>query len=209
VYLVWLGTVQPYPKLLLESEDQVDRIMIDSRICQKPMDFYKDLRDHGHWDSMAYTDLAWGRIAPLLRATALLFNPYDLREKLQAVTEIHFTGGQIAEALLFFLWFSSKMGYKLITSGASQWEFAREDEKLVAKHSGAQDLEEGFGITFMTSAGETFAIESKEEGYIVQTAPGQDRYSSIIKLPKDSDILLSEVDRTGQDRLYSGSIHKI
>jgi glucose-6-phosphate dehydrogenase assembly protein OpcA len=209
VYLVWLGTVQPYPKLLLESEDQVDRIMIDSRICQKPMDFYKDLRDHGHWDSMAYTDLAWGRIAPLLRATALLFNPYDLREKLQAVTEIHFTGGQIAEALLFFLWFSSKMGYKLITSGASQWEFAREDEKLVAKHSGAQDLEEGFGITFMTSAGKPLLSKARKRDTSSRPLQARTAIPPSSSCPRIVTSFLSEVDRTGQDRLYSGSIHKI
>jgi hypothetical protein len=209
VYLVWLHTVQPYPNILLESEDQVDRIIVDSRMCDNPLDFYKDLRDHGHWESMAYTDLAWGRIAPLLRSTALLFNPYDLREKLQSIREIRFSGGRRAEVLLFFLWFTSKMGYRLSSEEGAKWIFSREDGHLSAEHDGEQNLEEGFNITFTADLDESFSIKSKEEGYIIQSAPGHESYSSIIKLPKDGEILLGEVDKTGQDRLLAESIQKI
>ena len=61
---------------------------------------------------LAVADLAWSRTLPLRVQAARAFDPPEARDALDGLAAVRLAGGTRSEALLFFLWLASRLGWR-------------------------------------------------------------------------------------------------
>ena len=187
-------------------EDHVDRILVDSRYGGHCQDFFHSYKSQPN--PLPLADFAWARLHPLMKLTAGIFNPLELRPQLHHLSEIELQGGTSAESLLYLLWISGKMEWLGEFSNSHEtWKGKNTHGDTVEfKHSITGELEEDFVIRFKTTSGEDFSITSKQEGYAV-CAPGKlPSYTAVFHIPSLGETLIKEVDHYGSDRVFLESI---
>lgn len=112
----WVGDMpedrHSYAELLL---DPADRLIVDSSQFTGPSDFELVCRIAGESSTMP-ADLNWVRIEEWRAATATLFDPPSMRERLRHIRriEVRRSGGasfgDLADALLYGSWFTAQTG---------------------------------------------------------------------------------------------------
>ena len=125
----WMGDLPRdlhYAEVLL---DPADRLIFDSSHLDGPedLDFVARIADQ---TTTAPADLNWARIEEWRVATAALFDPAPMRERLQAIRLIRvFSGGgktfgELSEALLYVAWMTAQTGVELEFEFVSRGEEA-------------------------------------------------------------------------------------
>jgi glucose-6-phosphate dehydrogenase assembly protein OpcA len=123
----WLGHLpqeqDEYVEALLQH---ADRLIVDSAQFQNASDF-----DHvariAESTTTAPADLNWARIEEWRAATAMLFDPPSMRERLKQIANVKVTSGggtslgELSEALLYVSWLRAQLGVNL------HFELARAD----------------------------------------------------------------------------------
>jgi glucose-6-phosphate dehydrogenase assembly protein OpcA len=124
----WIGDLPrelDYAELLL---DPADRLIFDSAHFdgREDLDFVARIAEN---TTTAPADLNWARIEEWRSATAALFDPAPMRERLQSIRNIRvFSGGgttfgALSEALLFVSWMTAQTGRDF------DFEFVREGDE--------------------------------------------------------------------------------
>lgn len=210
VYVWWLGDpsagTQGSPATGF-FDDAADRCFIDSTRCPRPAEFYAGLSGRLPALRTPVSDFAWTRIAPLLKLVAHFFNPVPLRERLHNLVKVTLRGGDSAEALLFFQWMKTKMDWQgSLRPAGNTWSLKAEDRSVVLVHEPGRSLSLGFDFAFETADGQVLTLKDSGEGYALAALPGGESYTEIFRIPGTEEILLTEVDRSGSDRLYAESL---
>lgn len=192
--------------LLSLVEDHVDRILIDSQEGGEVRSFLTSYRTLNH--PLPLSDFNWSRLYPLMKLSALLFNPLEMRPRLHELKSLSFQGGDASQVWEYFLWFSSRMGWSLPPeTQRNTWSGANtRGESVTFVHQNPDSLEKGFQIDFTSPDGAVSRLVSDKDGFALCTPAGKAAYTSVFHLPGDGEILLKEVDHSGSDRLFWDSL---
>lgn len=191
----WIGELprhhHRYAELLLEP---ADRLIYDSAHFEgrDDLEFVARIAEE---TTTAPADLNWARIEEWRAATATLFDPASMRERLLQIGEVRITSGggedfgQRSEALLFVAWLIAQTGRRV------RYELA------------AEGNEEGIaGIEIRFEDGATAVMRGDSERRVVVANPGS------VASPLDSvtrsltcnaeDLIVRMLKRPEADRVY-------
>lgn len=201
VFALWMADLPADPAAWLALfDDQPDRILLDSRLSGPSEAFFRGLSG---FSGYSLGDLAWSRLLPIQKLTANLFNPLELRPALHRLVEVELTGGTAAEAFWYTQWLASRMSWRRSEDGLLR---NGNGEEVLVKHLKPAALEKGFQLRFRSALGDTFGLESTDQGYAVSLPPGREKYTSVFHIPQEGEILLREVDQTNQERLFAEAL---
>ena len=191
----WLGELprdhHDYAELLLEP---ADRLIVDSSQFASASDFDLVLRMASE-TTTAPADLSWARIEEWRVATATLFDPPAMRERLGAIRVVRVTGGAtthfraMAEALLYAGWLEAQ------TIGGAAFEYVPGGPE---RGISSVELELGDGTRAALR-------RDREHGTIVATADDGNGATDCIArvLPrKREDLIVRLLKRPEADRVY-------
>ncbi len=205
VYIWWLDTLGSKAQDIVNLlEDQSDRLLVDSRTDKSFIHFYQDFILLGGIKRLPMEDISWQRLHPIMKLTAQLFNPPEMREHLSRLSFLQFSGGTASEVFFFFLWMKSKLLWQGTISefqGALRGKSSTGDN-VSCTHLKPGPLEEGFEIEFKTQEGAVLTIKGKNDGTAQLCPSDKKAYTAVFRLPSLADILLKEVDRDSPDRLF-------
>lgn len=189
----WLGDLpdahHEYAETLL---DPADRLIVDSSHFSGASDLALVLRI-SETTTTAPADLNWARIEEWRSATALLFDPAQMREKLSTIRNIRAvcggdaSFGAFSEALLYVAWLTAQSGVEV------GYEFASDGGE-----NGIRSIE----IHFEDSS---IAIIRREHGAVVATsdAPATNVDCIARALAQDTeDLIVRLLKRPEADRVY-------
>jgi glucose-6-phosphate dehydrogenase assembly protein OpcA len=190
----WLGDLphedQRYVETLL---DPADRLIVDSSHFDAASDFELVSRI-GEQTTTAPADLNWARLEEWRAATAALFDPPSMRERLGAIAKVKvFSGGDesfgaTAEALLYVAWLTAQSGTEIA------FELVRRGE-----HAGIVGIELHFADTMATIR------EDRERGVVVASAEGIETSIDCITraLARETeDLIVRLLKHPEADRVY-------
>jgi hypothetical protein len=204
VLVWWQNRISPLPPILTEEAGLVDKLIVDTSfgetLGEEPMEALRALAAfRGRNPHATVSDLAWRRTMALRVHAAALYEPEWNRARLRALSRVELTGGSRAEALLFFLWLASRLGWRRAEAGASVFTDEAGSQVHTA-HTGAFPLSRGFATAFaFRDGGRELGMTCEKKGCISvenQTRP--------YRLQTEGEILLEEVDGLKQDALFSG-----
>jgi hypothetical protein len=206
VFMWWLGSLSPLPGMLLSAADLIDKLIIDSSASGgQPLVTFSRLalireKTRG---VMGVSDLAWRRTFPLRMNVARLFNPPESRGRLSVVNAVELRGGEDPEALLFFLWLASRLGWTTGPGRGGLPSFRGPGGSPVrAVHSAAAHIAQGFRAAFsFGDGGAGLEVSCGADG----CSSGQSAKSAWRPLD-DGEALLQEVDDLKQDPLFLDAI---
>lgn len=122
----WLGHLPPFDEYVETLLEHADRLIVDSAQFDGASDFELVARIAGS-TTTAPADLNWARIEEWRAATAMLFDPPGMRERLQHVVRVRVMSGggsslgELSEAILYVSWLQAQLGREI------DYELARED----------------------------------------------------------------------------------
>lgn len=210
-YLWWRQALPAEAKDLLRTfEDHVDRILVDASLGGSPLEFFRSYSRCQ--DPLPLTDFAWARLHPLMKLTAGLFNPLEVRPFLHRLTRVSLTGGSREEGWLFLLWFSSRMDWNISLENTTQGSWKGKNAQGLAVnffHSSGKALSGGFLVEMEDDEGRVYKITSRE-GDLAECLPGNmPSYTAVYRIPTSGDILIREVDHYGTDRIFTEALGKL
>ena len=189
----WLGDLpddRAYVELLL---DPADRLIVDSSHFEHASDLELVSRI-GHQTTTAPADLNWARLDEWRAATAALFDPPAMRERLNAIRKVKVMSGGDAsfgarsEGLLYAAWLTAQTGteiaYELVSHG---------------EHAGIGAIELHFDDSMATIRHE------RERGVVIASADGVETSIDCItrSLARETeDLIVRLLKRPEADRVY-------
>jgi glucose-6-phosphate dehydrogenase assembly protein OpcA len=190
----WLGDLphdqHRYVETLL---DPADRLIVDSSHFNAASDFELVSRI-GEQTTTAPADLNWARLEEWRAATAALFDPPSMRERLGGIDKVKVISGgdesfgATAEALLYVAWLTAQSGTEIA------FELARRGD-----HAGIAEIELHFADTMATIR------EDRERGVVVASAEGIETSIDCItrSLARETeDLIVRLLKRPEADRVY-------
>ena len=207
VLVWWQDRVSPLPPLLTGVAGLVDKLIVDTAIGESlgenPLDSLRELSAFraATGGTAVVSDLEWRRILPLRIQAARLFEPEDNRALLSEISGVTLRGGSSAQALLFFLWLSSRLGW-VPSEGTAAGMASFTDpagSAVTVEHTMHAPLCEGFAAAFSFRHGaKELAVECGKNGCVsVRDEKGAYRF------PSDGEALLHEVDGLAQDPVFT------
>jgi hypothetical protein len=184
----------------LEAAAHVDKLIVDSSAADDPAEALAALRRlrGATRGRLAVADLAWSRILPLRVQAVRAFDPPDARDALAGLTGIRLEGGSRAEALLFFLWFASRLGWRVADARGSVSFTDAGGRAVSAVHADPAPLVRGARLAF-TARGTDLEVACSANGCAsIREERGPWRVAP------DGELLLAEVDSLKQDALLDG-----
>ncbi len=207
-FLWWLEPILPFPELLRQAEEVTDRFLIDGTFQERlnipPARLYRELA--ARWDfggSTAYADFAWASILPLRRAAARVFEPESERENLERIERVHLENGGRAEALLFFFWLASRLGWD--PAGRDENRIRARDGRngeVTFSHGPGPSLDHGYQLKFVLRDGKSYVLSCGENGLTCLSRPETQSQPLRFQVPTTGEILLQELDSPQPDPLF-------
>jgi hypothetical protein len=209
VLVWWQDRVSRLPPLLTGAAGLVDKLVVDTAVGESlgedPLEALSELSAFraATGGTAAVSDLEWRRIIPLRIQAARLFEPEENRGLFPGISGVTLRGGSRAEALLFFLWLSSRLGWvPSLGAGDRAGTVSFKDpagSPVTAEHSIQAPLSEGFTAAFSFRHGaKELAVECGKNGCVsVRDEKGAYRF------PSDGEALLHEVDSLAQDPVFT------
>ncbi len=197
---LWLAGPWTAGDLPTEAAAHVDKLIVDSSATDDPAEALAALRRlrGATRGRLAVADLAWSRILPLRVQAVRAFDPPDARDALAGLTGIRLEGGSRAEALLFFLWFASRLGWRAADARGSVSFRDAGGRAVSAVHADPAPLVRGARLTF-TARGTDLEVACSANGCAsIREERGPWRVAP------DGELLLAEVDSLKQDALLDG-----
>jgi glucose-6-phosphate dehydrogenase assembly protein OpcA len=197
----WLGDLPHGPSSYAETLlDPADRLIVDSSHFDSPADFDLVCRvaDRTH---TAPADLNWARLEEWRAATATLFDPQPLRERLRAIRTVRVVCGAdsffgaIAAPLLYASWL-------LVQSGAdAAFELVREEGA-----AGIRAVELHFD-----DASTALIRREREDGAVLGRWNARDTQVDCVARPlahETEDLIVRLLKRPEADRVYLKALRK-
>src|SRR5438132_909915 len=137
----WLGDLpnenEAYVETLL---DAADRLIVDSVHFDSPADLVL-LSRVAEKTTTAPADLNWMRLEEWRAATASIFDPPDMRSRLQSIRRVRVISGttdttffgEMIEALLYASWISAQVGHQVDAAGNVKGPVGAMDYKFVGR----------------------------------------------------------------------------
>lgn len=194
----WLGDLPSENEAYVESLlDPADRMIVDSAHFDAPNDLAL-VRRVGEQTTTAPADLNWVRLEEWRAATASIFDPPRMRERLRNVRSVKValgTGttpfGRAAEALLYAAWLSTQAGIESIDYAIGDAETSPAKTPMVEIRFG-----DGTAATIM---------RDRERGILVSTVDGAsaavDCITRVLGRGID-DLIVRQLKRPEADRVY-------
>jgi glucose-6-phosphate dehydrogenase assembly protein OpcA len=191
----WLGDLpnehESYVELLLES---ADKLIVDSVHFDSPADLALVARI-AEQTSTSPADLNWGRLEEWRVATASIFDPPEMRNRLGSIRRVrviagssnHEFFGESIESLLYASWLSAQVGHNVDASGAVEGSAGSIDYAFERRHQS-------------TDVGGIALVEiSFEDGTCAGITRDRDR--GVLVANVDGSVTVQSVTRTLNQRL--------
>ena len=203
VYVWWLDAVSADVPLLREAAELVDKVVFDAgfslSIGERPLDALAAVRELRRATRAAFTvsDLAWRRMQAFRVQTARSFNPEAQRKRLTTVSRVSLYGGSPAEAALYFLWLSARLGWKARETDTGSWSATDGSGMSVQlRHASSAPLSAGLAVSFACAdGGPDLPLSCDANGCV--SADGESR--GVHAFLSDGEALLEELDAPRQD----------
>jgi glucose-6-phosphate dehydrogenase assembly protein OpcA len=204
VLVWWQDRVSPLPPLLTGEAGLVDKLIIDTSfgesLGEDPLEALAEVAGFRSLTggTAAVSDMSWRRTLALRVQAARMFEPEENRPLLSSISHVTLRGGSGAEALLFFLWLASRLGWSPVRSKRSV--FTDPAGTIVeTRHSAPAPLCEGFAAAFAFRHGvKELSVSCGQNGCV-----SMDCRKAAYRFPSDGETLMDEVDSLGQDGLFS------
>lgn len=144
------------------------------------------------------SDFSWRRGRVLRELSARAFDPPEMRPRLAELRGVDLGGASRAEALLFFSWLSSRLGWSPAGGDGGNPAFRDIDGNEVRPtHEGRGPLSGGFMLCFRFARGERLDISCSGSGCVCS---GEER--GAYRFPSEGELLLEEVDSLSRDAIF-------
>jgi glucose-6-phosphate dehydrogenase assembly protein OpcA len=195
--LVWLSGSWTAANLPTEAAAHTDKLIVDSSGTDDPAASFAALHRlrEAARGRLAVADLAWSRTLPLRGQAARAFDPPAARDALTGLTGVRLEGGTRAEALLFFLWFASRLGWRVADARGSVSLTDAGGRAVSVVHADPAPLVRGARVAF-TARGTELEVTCSANGC---ASVREDR--GPWRVAPDGELLLAEVDTLKQDAL--------
>ncbi len=200
---LWIAGPWTPADLPREAGVHADKLIVDGSLAGDPptgLAALHRLREATR-GRLAVADLAWSRTLALRVQAARAFDAPAARESLGRIAAIDLTGGTPAEALLFFLWLATRLGWRPIAAergGARRFADPGGGE-VAARHERPAPLARGVRLSFALRGAAGVDVACTEDGC---AAIGEDR--GPWRVADDGELLLAELDMPRQDALLAG-----
>ena len=208
----WLGDLpnehEEYVETLL---DAADRLIVDSVHFDSPADL--DLLSRvARKTTTAPADLNWMRLEEWRAATASIFDPPDMRSRLQSIRRVRVTSGtadesffgQMIEALLYAAWISAQVGHQVDEAGNVKGPFGAIDYKFERRK---QTSDVG-GIAFVEIGFEDGSGASitrdRDRGVLTANVDGTQTVAESVtraKAQSIEELIVRQLKRTDRDQI--------
>jgi glucose-6-phosphate dehydrogenase assembly protein OpcA len=200
---LWIAGPWTPADLPLETCAHADKLIVDSSRAGEPaagLAALRRLREAAR-GRFAVADLAWSRTLALRVQAARAFDAPAVRETLGSIATVGLVGGTPAEALLFFLWLATRLGWRPLAAGrGGTCRFTDPGGgEVVVRHEGPAPLARGARLSFTVRGAAVVDVACSEDGC---AAIGEDR--GPWRVTDDGELLLAEVDTLRQDDLLAG-----
>jgi glucose-6-phosphate dehydrogenase assembly protein OpcA len=155
--------------------------------------------------SFFISDFAWRRSRVLRELTARAFDQPDTRPLLSQVQSVTLDGGSEADALLYFSWLSTRLGWLPVgpDTGVGQFRDRGGRKIRLVQATPGFPLAEGFRLRFSFEGQPQIELGCTRGGCV---SNGSER--GAYKFPTDGDILLEEVDSLNRDPVYQEALER-
>jgi glucose-6-phosphate dehydrogenase assembly protein OpcA len=200
---LWLAGPWTPADLPLEACAHADKLIVDGSLAGEPaagLAALHRLREAAR-GRFAVADLAWSRTLALRVQAVRAFDAPAARENLGRITAVGLVGGTAAEALLFFLWLATRLGWRPLTGergGVARFADPAGGEVAV-RHEHPAPLARGVRLSFVVGGTAGVDVACSEDGC---ADIGDDR--GPWRVTDDGELLLAEVDTPRQDDLLAG-----
>ncbi len=180
--------LQPVPGL--DAVAHADKLIVDTSPADDPAEVLAALHRlrEATRDRLAIADLAWSRTLPLRAQAARTFDPPDARDALDELTAVRLEGVTRSEALLFFLWLASRLGWQAFTGRGGPSFADAAGRTVLTIHEHPAPLTRGARLSF-TASGRSVGEDPRPW-----------------RIAPDGELLLAEVDSLKQDALLEDAI---
>ncbi len=208
----WLGDLpnehEGYVESLLEA---ADRLIVDSVYFDSPADLVL-LSRVAEKTTTAPADLNWMRLEEWRAATASIFDPPDMRSRLQSIRRVRVISGttdetffgQMIEGLLYASWISAQVGHQVDAAGnvkgpvgAIDYKFER--RKQTSDVGGIVFAE----IGFEDGSGASIARD-RDRGVLTANVDGMQTVAESVTRAKSQsleELIVRQLKRTGRDHV--------
>ncbi len=209
IFLWWLGPLSPLPPFILAASQIVDKLIVDTSYGslpgEDPLPVFKELslvpqKTRG---AMKVSDLAWKRTRVLRECAARLFDPGAARARLSHISRVSLSGCSRAEALLYFAWLASRLGWKAASETRAPLAFGTRGaafadaagNRIEALHEGESPLFTGFRTAFSFSdGGEDLEVSCAGNGCVESGD-----MKTTCRFTEEGEALTEEVDGLEED----------
>ncbi len=207
----WLGDLpnehEAYVELLLES---ADRLIVDSAHFDSPADLALVVRI-AEQTSTSPADLNWGRLEEWRSATASIFDPPQMRNRLDTIRRVrviagssnHEFFGESIESLLFASWLSAQVGHVVESSGTVQGssgtiDYAFEKRYQSTDVGGIAQVEISFADGTCASI-----MRDRDRGVLVANVDGSVMVQSVTRTLNQrlDELIVRQLKRSEGDRV--------
>ncbi|MBN1834197.1 MAG: glucose-6-phosphate dehydrogenase assembly protein OpcA [Spirochaetales bacterium] len=210
VFVWWLESTAGLPEVVERIAALTDRFIADSGFAEDagedPATVLRTLAGGVHSRGVPCADFAWHRIHSLRLGTARLFDPPEARAALEEIRKVRLRGWRRTEALLFFFWLASRLGWtpaRLQGEGASMSD-AR-GATVEVEHERPQADGQTCVLEIELAGGGSLGLkrESEAPGCILLEGPGERREHLSFDLPSPGESLLREVDAHAMEPVFA------
>ncbi len=200
---LWIAGPWTPADLRREACAHADKLIVDGSLAGDPaagLAALQRLRGQTR-GRLAVADLAWSRTLALRVQAVRAFDAPAARETLERISAVGLAGGTPAEALLFFLWLATRLGWRPAAGGrGEERRFADQGGASVAvRHERPAPLARGARLSFTVRGAADVDVACSGDGC---AAIGEDR--GPWRVADDGELLLAEVDSPRQDGLLAG-----
>ncbi|GEM_PF-1811178 len=225
-YLWWLDKLVPPSNYLIQSFELGDKLLIHSSFngvtfSEEPLSIYTGLSEMISTGSIQIpvSDFAWGKILPLRRFIAKVFDRDEYLEKLWDISGVKVQGAARAETTLLFLWLATRLGWTNgrleIENGTGKRKFFFRDRKgreinltgstTAEKETARKETRKEVKIEISFHDTDELLLSCSENG-CAELSTGINNGILYFKMPHDGNILLREVDSLQHDSIYYDTI---
>ncbi len=202
---LWIAGAWTPADLPRDAGAHVDKLIVDGSRCGDPVGALPALHRlrEASRRRLAVADLAWSRTLPLRVQAARAFDPPEARDALDRIASVRLAGATEAEALLFFFWLATRLGWRASpATRAGEWRFVDAGGvALDAVHVAPSPLDHGLHLSFTLRGAPGVDVACSADGC---AAIGEDR--GPWRVIDDGGLLLAEVDSPRQDPLLAGAL---
>jgi len=201
----WIAGAWTPADLQRDAGVHADKLIVDGSRAADPLAAFSALYRvrEATRRRLAVADLAWSRTLPLRVQAARAFDPPEARDALDRIASVRLTGATEAEAMLFFFWLATRLGWRAsVATRAGVGRFVDAGGGAVdTVHEGPSPLGRGVHLSFTLRAAAGIGVACSEDGC---AAIGEDR--GPWRVLDDGGLLLAEVDSPRQDPLLAETL---